>query len=273
MIVDAWMQHPTGAFARDPMFATLLRWIGQDALPDTFPVELSQLAMQAAGVDIALVSAWCGPRGFLLSNEHVAEVVDSAPSMFRGVASVDLRDPMGAVRQLRHLVTDRGFVAVRQLPWLWELPPDDRRYYPIYAACIDLGVPFCTQIGHAGPLMPSEPGRPIPYLDRVLCDFPELVVVGGHVGYPWTEEAIALASKYPNFFIDTSAWKLSRLPPALVTYMMGRGRSKVLFGSNFPMITPLDCLAGLPGLGLDDEARALFLGGNARRVFRLEAAA
>jgi predicted TIM-barrel fold metal-dependent hydrolase len=71
---------------------------------------------------------------------------------------------------------------------------------------VELGVPVCTQIGHTGPLCPSEPGRPIPYLDNVLLDFPDLVVVGGHVGHPWLDEVVSLATKYPNFYVDTSAY-------------------------------------------------------------------
>ena len=92
------------------------------------------------------------------------------------------------------------------LPWLWELPPTDRLFYPVYTACCDLGVPF-TQIGHTGPLMPSEVGWPI-HLDRVAFDFPELVIVAGHIGYPWTNEAIAVTAKHVKVYIDTSeiAW-------------------------------------------------------------------
>ena len=100
-------------------------------------------------------------------------------------------------------------------------------------------------------------------------DFPDLTIVGGHIGYPWTDEMIALATKYPNVFIDTSAYKASRYPDALVRYMGGHGRKKVLFGSNFPMITPEACLRSLDELELDEEAKALFLGGNAARVFGL----
>jgi hypothetical protein len=131
-----------------------------------------------------------------------------------------------------------GFVGLRIVPWLWNLPPNDRRYYPVYVACVELGVPFCTQIGHTGPLCPSEPGPPIPYLDDVLLEFPDLVVVGGHVGYPWIDEVISLATKYPNFYVDTSAYAVHRLPAALVDYMRGRGRTRVLFGTNYPMLTP-----------------------------------
>jgi hypothetical protein len=135
---------------------------------------------------------------------------------------------------------------------------------------VELGVPFCTQVGHTGPLRPSEVGRPIPYIDQIAIDFPELVVVGGHIGYPWTEEMVAVARKHENVLIDTSAYTARRYPPELVRYLRSRGgRRKVLFGSNFPMIAPQAALEGLDELGLDEETRALFLGGNAERVFRL----
>lgn len=141
---------------------------------------------------------------------------------------------MGAVRELRRCARDLGFRALRVVPWLWNLPPDDRRYYPLYAECVELGIPFCLQVGHAGPLRPSEPGRPIPYLDTVALESPELVIVGGHIGYPWTAEMISLATKYPNVYIDTSAYKTSRYPRDLVEYLQTHGRRKVLFGSNHP---------------------------------------
>jgi predicted TIM-barrel fold metal-dependent hydrolase len=174
-----------------------------------------------------------------------------------------------AVRELRRCVKERGFVGLRVLPWLWGLPPNDRRYYPLYAECVELGVPFCTQVGHTGPLRTSETGRPIPYLDDVALDFPDLVIVGGHIGYPWTEEMIALARKYPNVYIDTSAYTVKRYPEGLVRYMQTGGAKKVLFGSNYPMILPEKALEGLDALGLAPDARALFLSGNARKVFKL----
>jgi predicted TIM-barrel fold metal-dependent hydrolase len=175
---------------------------------------------------------------------------------------------MAAVREVRRCIRDLGFKAIRILPWLWEVPPTDRRFYPVYAACCELGVPFCTQIGHTGPLMPSEVGRPI-YLDQVALDFPELVIVGGHIGYPWTDEAIAVATKHENVHIDTSAYTVKRYPPAVVEFMRAHGRGKVLFGTNYPMILPAKALEGFDAVPLDDEARALFLGGNARRVFKI----
>jgi predicted TIM-barrel fold metal-dependent hydrolase len=269
MIVDAWIQHPTPQFLRHPMFETLRRWMGATEVPDEFPVEVTAGALEAAGVSRALVSAWYGPQGPLISNDEVASFVRARPDLLTGVASVDLSRPMHAVRELRRAVRELGLRGLRLLPWLWNAPPDDRRYYPLYAECIELGIPFCLQVGHTGPLAPSEPGRPIPYLDRVALDFPELVIVGGHIGHPWTEEMIALATKYPNVYIDTSAYKPRRYPAALREYLQGHGRHKVLFGSNYPMLMPSDCLAQVDALGLDDEARRAFLGENARRVFNL----
>jgi uncharacterized protein len=141
------------------------------------------------------------------------------PDRFAGLAAVNLDRPMDAVRELRRRVTDDGFKGLRITPYLWQAPPTDRRYYPLFAACVDLGVPFFTQVGHTGPLLPSETGRPIPYIDQIALDFPELTIVCGHIGYPWTEEMIAVARKHENVYIDTSAYTPDRSPPELVRYM------------------------------------------------------
>jgi len=226
-------------------------------------------AMDAANVDISLLSAWHGPKGSYISNEEVNTQIEAAPDRFRGLATIDLTNPMQAVRDIRHWVDGEKFVGVRVVPWLWNLPPNDRRYYPVYAACVDAGVPFCTQIGHTGPLMRSETGRPIPYLEDVFLDFPELVVVGGHVGFPWIDELISLTIKFPNFHVDTSAYAVHRLPANFVEFMNGIGSSRVMFGTNWPMLSPARCLAELDALKQTAEQKDAFLFGNARRVFKL----
>ena len=269
MIIDAWMQHPTLRFFQHEMFASILRWTGA-AVPTDEPSLASTLAaMGDADVSLALTSAWCGPQGWLISNEEAASFARRSDGRLRPVASADLRRPMDAVRQVRHAVRELGCVALRIVPWLWGWPPDDRRYYPVFAECCELGIPFCTQVGHAGPLCASEPGRPIPYLDHVALEFPELRIVAGHIGFPWVNEMIALALKYPNVYIDTSAYTAKRFPAELVAYMKGPGRRKVMFGTNYPMLTPAQCLKDLPSLGLDGQATEFFLSGNARSVFRL----
>lgn len=271
VIVDAWMQHPTPDFMNNRAFESLLRWTGQEPPAEEIPIEASVSAFDEAGVALGMLSAWHGPSGPLISNDQVTAWCAAHPDRFKGLASVDLSRPMEAVRELRRRVEEDGFRGLRQLPWLWETPPTDRRFYPLYAACVELGIPFCTQVGHTGPLLPSEVGRPIPYIDQVAIDFPELVIVGGHVGYPWTEEMVAVCRKHPNVYIDTSAYTPKRYPPALVDYMKTRsGRKKVLWGSNFPMIGPSAALEGIEQLGLDEETRDLFLGGNSRRIFKLD---
>lgn len=268
MIIDAWGQHPTLRHSQDPIFDSLRRWQKTGRPTEALPLSTTLAALDAGRVDRMLISAWYAPRNVMISNDEVAGFVEQAPDRFTGIGSVDISRPMEAVHEIRRCVRELGFKGIRVLPWLWEVPPTDRRFYPVYTACAEEGVPFCTQIGHTGPLMPSEVGRPI-YLDRVALDFPELVIVGGHIGYPWTEEAIAVATKHDNVHIDTSAYKVTRYPNALVEYMRGHGADKVLFGTNFPMIRHDHALKGLEQLGLSDDQKTAFLGGNAARIFGL----
>lgn len=267
-IIDVWMQHPTPRLLEQPFLESLRRWLGETAMRE-IPLSATIEAMDSAGVRVGLLSAWWGPHGPLIHNDEVAGWVKQHPGRLAGIASVNLARPLEAVRELRRCVRELDFRGLRIIPWLWNLPPDDRRYYPLYAECVELGVPFCLQVGHTGPLCPSEPGRPIPYLEHVALEFPDLTIVAGHIGYPWTQEMISLATKFPNVYVDTSAYKASRYPPDFVKYLRGHGRKKVIFGSNYPMLAPGDCLADLDSLGLDELALDAFLFGNAEKVFRL----
>src|SRR3954464_51192 len=270
MTIDVWMQHPTKRFLAHDMFDSLRRWTGEAIPQEPPPIDVTVAAMDAPDVRFGLLSAWHGPGGPLIANDEVAAWIEQHPDRFAGLAAVDLDKPMDAVRELRRCVTELGFKGLRVVPWLWQAPPTDRRYYPLYAACVELGVPFCTQVGHTGPLRASETGRPIPYIDQVALDFPELNIVCGHIGYPWTEEMVAVARKHENVVIDTSAYTVRRYPPELVRFLKSRtGARKILFATNFPMIPHAQALEGLDELGLDETTREAFLGGNARRIFGL----
>ena len=268
-VIDVWAQPGSPALIHMPETESLWRWTKVTPPPGGLPIELTLADMDAAGVEKAFLSAWMRPEGVIISNDEIAALVQKYPDRFLGMATVDLRKPMAAVRELERAVRELGMRALRVVPWIWNLPPNDKLYYPLFVKCIELGIPFCTQVGHTGPMCPSEPGRPIPYIDEVALAFPELTIVGGHIGYPWTNEMIALATKYPNVYIDTSAYTAKRFPPELVAYMRRNGRRKVMFGTNYPMITAAKALEGLDALELDDEAKELFLSGNARRVFGL----
>ena len=274
-IIDAWAQPVLGRTRQDlPEVVRLLEKSGTAQFLDRqlSPAEIVA-AMDAAGVERLMLSAWCRPGRVIISNDEVARHCQEFPDRFTGVAAVDLSSPVAAVRELRRAVRELGFKALRVVPWLWKLPPNDRLYYPLYVECVELNIPFCTQAGHTGPLMPSEMGRPVPYLDDVALAFPELRIVAGHIGYPWTDEMIGLAWKHDNVFIDTSAYLPAYYPPALLHYLKTYGKDKVLFGSNFPQL-PLDrCIQQVEVLGLPPAVEQKFLFENARRVFNLEVAA
>jgi len=275
MIVDVWAQ-PTFAPAPDRLPMPEVRRLAEKSgSADRVGIRVSPdelvAEMDAAGVDVLLLSAWHRPGGWVVSNDDVAAFTAAYPDRFAGLATVNLADPIGAVRELRRAVRELGFIGLRMVPWLWDLPPDNRLYYPLYVACVELGIPFCTQVGHTGPLMPSETGRPVPYLDRVALDFPELVIVGGHIGHPWTNEMIGVVWKHDNVYLDTSAYLPHYYPAELVHFMNTYGRGKVMFGTNWPQLRHDRALAQVDQLGLGEDARADFLGGTAARVFQLPA--
>ncbi|WP_085594939.1 MULTISPECIES: amidohydrolase family protein [unclassified Pseudomonas] len=269
--IDAWAQPANGrARALLPEVARLFEKSGSAHLLDQ-PVSIEQTValMDQAGVEKLMLSAWCRPEGWVFSNDEVAAYTRAFPERFVGVATVDLSRPMAALAELDRAVGELGCKALRIVPWLWKLPPNHRLYYPLYAKCIELGIPFCTQVGHTGPLMPSETGRPVPYLDEVALDFPELVIIGGHIGHPWTDEMIGLAWKHDNIHIDTSAYLPAYYPPQLLHFIRTYGQDKVLFGSNFPQLSLKKCLEQVQALELPPPIADKFLQDNARRVFGL----
>ncbi|HXG68039.1 MAG TPA: amidohydrolase family protein [Blastocatellia bacterium] len=269
--IDAWAQPALAHMAQKlPEIARLFKQSGSAHLLETgvTPEEMAR-AMDAAGVETVMLSAWHRPGQWVITNDEVAEFVRRYPGRFVGVAAVNLEKPIEAVRELDRAVRELGFKALRVVPWLWNRPPNDKFYFPLYVKCIELGIPFCTQVGHTGPLMPSETGRPVPYLDEVALIFPELKIVGGHIGYPWTDEMIGVAWKHENVFIDTSAYLPRYYPPQLLHYMKTYGKDKVLFGTNFPQLPFEKCMKQVRALDLPDDIRARFLRENARRVFNL----
>ena len=131
MTVDVWMQHPTPRFLAHDMFDSLRRWTGQELPSEEVPISTTVEAMDQGGIAFGVLSAWHAPGGDLISNDEVAAWIAQHPDRFAGLAAVDLARPMEAVRELRRCVTELGYRGLRMLPWLWEAPPTDRRYYPL----------------------------------------------------------------------------------------------------------------------------------------------
>ena len=269
--IDAWAQ-PAIKEMRDhmPEVLPLFKRSGTaQLLAEGVTPEAMVASMDRAGVKTVMLAAWHRRERVIVSNDTVAEYVQQFPDRFVGVAAVDLEKPVEAVRELDRAVRQLGFKALRVVPWLWSRPPNDKFYFPLYVKCIELDIPFCTQVGHTGPLMPSDTGRPVPYLDEVALIFPELRIIAGHIGHPWTDEMIGVAWKHENVFIDTSAYLPRYYPPQLLHYMKTYGKDKVMFGTNFPQLSFEKCMEQVRALDLSDEIRASFLRENARRVFKL----
>lgn len=240
----------------------------QEILDKGIPIEETVRQMEEAGVEIGVLSAAWGAH-MHLPNDVVAEFIRRYPGRFIGSAAVSPMRPMEAVREVERAVKDLGMRAVRLFPYGWDLPFNDKRFYPIFTKCCELGVPVLTQVGHTAPTLPSEPGRPI-YLDQVALHFPELKIVGCHIGWPWTEEMVAIAWKHPNVYIDTSAHLPKYYPPALLQFLKTWGQDKVLFASDYPLL-PFDrCIRQVDELGLTPEVKRKFLRENAMRVFSLD---
>lgn len=223
-----------------------------------------------------LFSPMAGPEHDPLSYrpdpEIVARAVERFPAHFSGLLGIDPTRPMKAVADLRHAVLERGFVGAHAYPHWFGLPPDDRLWYPIYAACIELDVPIQVQVGHCLRYSPERPlmnvGHPST-VDRIACHFPELKFVGIHTGWPWQEEMIAVAWKHPNVYIGTDAYAPKHWGPNLVKFIDSWGAGKVMFGTDYPVIKHDRALHEVGELGLRDRSLALLMRDTALSVYRL----
>ena len=268
MTIDVWMQHPTKRFLAHPVFGSLRKWMNN--IPQNeIPLQATLNSMDEGGIEKALISSWHGPMGELISNCEVHEWCQQYPKRLFGLASVDLYKPMRAIDSLHKCINEYGFKGLRIVQWLWDMPCTHPLYYPLFAECVRLNIPVCLQVGLTGPLRSSETGRPL-HIERIALDFPELKIVCGHIGYPWQQEMIAIATKFPNVYIDTSAYKAIRYPSELVAYIQSNGKNKVMFGTNYPMISAKDCLEDIDIHEISDTILTQFLSENAKKVFNFK---
>ncbi len=178
---------------------------------------------------------------------------------------------MEEVRRIRVLKESFDIKAVTGFPagLVPQVPINDKRWYPIYAACVDLELPVCLCVGVPGPRLPMEPQK-VEHLDEVCWFFPELTVVMRHGGEPWTELACKLMLKYPNLYYSTSAFAPKYYPQAIIDYANTRGADKIIYAGYYPMGLSLERIfQDLPAVSFKDEVWPKFLRENARRVFKL----
>ena len=233
--------------------------------------------MDAAGIEKSfLVANKTGqlglPGSWHLPYEMVAEAVKQFPDRFYGLAGIDPTEGMAGIRALEKAVQDFGFIGAHAYPHWFELAPDHARWYPFYGKCVELDIPILLQVGQSLVYEPRRPlqsvGRPIT-LDPVACHFPELKLVGIHIGIPWADEMIAMAWKHENVYIIADAHAPKYWPESFIRYIDSYGRHKVMFGTDFPVLSFQRYREEVDRLGLRPESYQAFLRDNAIRVFGL----
>jgi len=233
---------------------------------DTAGIERSLLIAVRAG-DIRM------PESFEVPYERVHEVCSEHPKRFSGLAGIDPFRGMSGLKDLEQAVNEYGFVGAHLYPHWCELPPDHRKYYPYYAKCCELNIPIMMQVGHnliysRNRRLPSV-ARPI-LLDQVAIDFPELKLIGIHIGIPWTEEMISMCWKHENIYTAGDAYAPKYWPKSFVHYANSYGSHKVMFGTDWPVIDPIRAIEEVDHLNLREESKTLMLRDNAIKVFNLD---
>ena len=234
--------------------------------------------MDQAGIERSLLIAVRAgdirvPESFEIPYERVYDVCSQNPDRFSGLAGVDPFRGMEGLNDLETAVKEYGFVGAHLYPHWCELPPNHRKYYPYYAKCCELGIPIMMQVGHnliysKNRRLPSV-GKPI-YLDQVAIDFPELKLIGIHIGIPWAEEMISMCWKHENVYTAGDAYAPKYWPEAFIHYANSYGKHKVMFGTDWPVIDPIRAVDEFNNLNFKDSSKELVLRENAIRVFNLD---
>jgi predicted TIM-barrel fold metal-dependent hydrolase len=211
-------------------------------------------------------------------NEEVAQAAAGNPDVLIPFASIDPARGQAGVRAARRLVTGHGIRGFKFHPSVQEFYPNDRSAYPLYAAIEELGVPVVFHTGQTGigAGAPGGGGIRLKYsnpllVDDVAADFPGLPIVLAHPSFPWQDEALAVATHKPLVYIDLSGWSPKYFPAQLVQYANTLLQDKVMFGSDYPLITPDRWLADFEALPVKPEVRPKILKWNAARLLGLGA--
>ena len=233
-------------------------------LPTDDPVSLVLQQMDRFGIEKAMIG---------VGEDSAALALKTFPDRFvPSGALVDPNDVMGSVNAIRREYEQFGIRATSVFPagTFPQVPIDDPKMYPIYATCVELGIPIFVCAGVPGPRVPFTP-QEVSRIDIVMFDFPDLVFVTRHGCEPWEDLAVKLMLKWPNLYYSTSAFAPKYYPKAIIDYANSRGADKVLYAGYFPMGLSLERIfSEMPGVPLKDEVWPKFLYGNAARILGLE---
>ena len=209
-----------------------------------------------------------------LSNDVVADVAAANPDVAIAFASIDPKRGAEGVKEARRLVSSGRVRGLKLHPPLQEFVPNDRIAYPLYEVFAEARLPVLFHTGHSGigTGMPGgggirlKYGHPMP-IDDVAVDFPDMPIILAHPSFPWQDEAISICLHKPTVYIDLSGWSPKYFPPQLIQYANTLLKHKVLFGSDYPLITPDRWMADFEKIAIRDEVRPLMLRENAMKMF------
>jgi predicted TIM-barrel fold metal-dependent hydrolase len=265
-------QDQTGV---DDHFLDKVGLSGEDRGGVTMPRYLER--MDAAGIERSLlIAVRAGDMrvkySFQIPYQQIADYCATNPDRFSGLAGIDPSTGMRGLREFETAITELGFVGAHLYPHWFGWAPDHAKYYPFYAKCCELDVPIMMQVGHCLDYRPERilatVARPLT-LDQVAIDFPELKIIGIHLGWPWVEEMIAMCYKHTNVFMAGDAYAPRHWPAEFVHYANTFGQDKCLWGTDFPVIDPVRAMAEVADLDMRPESRTKMLRTNALRVFGL----
>jgi uncharacterized protein len=276
---DSWVE--------DPMRARVMRTFKQIGdTPSTPEAGMKETIgfMDAVGVEKAVFQAslyyQSDRKGLDDRIEEHYRIIQQYPERFVHAGTVlppsqgpaSFWDILENPRILEEHKEKYDILGVHLLPSPWGTPPNDKWFYPLYAKCVELKLWVFTYIGIPGPLWPTFPNYPL-HLDEVCLAFPELVVVGHHVGDPWVEMMTHLAAKHANLYICTSAWSPKRYPDKLLAFMGGKwhgqaGADKVIFGTDYPLLNLEKAVTDARKLDLPQEVLAKFLYANMQKILK-----
>ncbi len=229
---------------------------------------------QGAALLLPLMDKWGIERsliGVAPTNAIGLDTLTGHPDRFIGAYEADPNGGMDTIRTIVQMYETYGIRAVTLFPagTMPQVPINDRRTYPIYAKCVELGIPVFCCAGIPGPRLPFAPQR-VELIDEVMYDFPELVFVTRHGCEPWQDLAVKLMLKWPNLYYSTSAFSPRHYPKAIVDYANTRGADKIIYAGYFPMGLHIDrIMTELADVPFKDDVWPKFLRDNAVRVLGL----
>ena len=211
------------------------------------------------------------------SNDWVASIVQKYPDTFMGFASVDPWKGKMAINETERAVKELGLKGLKFWPNGQQFFPNDPRFYPLWEKCVELDIPVLFHTGHAGvgSGLPGGGGiklkysAPIPYIDDVAADFPELTIIMAHPAWPWTAEQLSVTVHKANVYMELSGWSPKYFDDQLVHYCNTRIQDKVMFGSDYPAIHPDRWLRDFEERDFREEVRPKILLETAKRVLKL----